>query len=121
MRTKAEASTDLCITDRKRQRICDKLHDELIKYDYDKNSKFINDDCFALLKAYIDGENEAKDYIRTISKHSIAKRLKISSKTLSNWMHRPQIFRKLVAVGYKKHKKKLTRIEYSIVQKHLDL
>lgn len=121
MRTKAEASTDLCITDRKRQRLCDKLFHELSQHGYDRHSKFINDNCFALLKAYIDGENEAKNYIRIISKSSLAKRLNISSKTLSNWMHRPQIFEKLVAVGYEKHKKKLTIIEYNILAKHIDL
>lgn len=121
MRTKSETSILLCITDRKRQRLCEKLHNDLKPKGYDGNSKFINDDCFNILKAYVDGENDAKNYIRTISKHSIAKHLKISSKTLSNWMHKPQIFEKLVALGYKKSKKKLTKKEYSILSKHLDL
>ncbi len=74
-----------------------------------------------ILEAYLNAENEVNNYVRIISKSSVAKILDISPKTLSNWIHRPRIYEKLVAVGYEKRKKKFTKIEYTILSNHLDL
>lgn len=121
MISKFAASIKLKISSKKLQRLCFVHREELEQLGYIPSSKFITAHQFHLIEHKLNLEEQMKyeRFAKIISKSTIAGKMGISRKTLSNWLHMPKIYNRLTSIGYKKTNKKLTREQFTVVKEHL--
>lgn len=108
---KSEAIILLGISERKRQRLCAKYYHELSLLGYHRDAQVINKACFQFLK-----EKVAKKPKVYISRKEAARKLKISSKTLTRRIKENiDVSNQLESTGFKFTNKGFTKVQSLII------
>jgi transposase len=118
--TKSQAAEILFVSPKTLQRLCKRYQMDLLEWDYNHNSHFINALCVDFIKTKI-LPNKMLDIAILISKSEIAKKNRITVRTLYNYMQKPRIKKLLEKVGYLNNQKNLNKNQCKILNEELCL